>query len=527
MSARIRRSRIVGLMLVAIVSVSCPRWLRAQAEDEAQGSVRLSAEEALALAETGSPELAASVADVAAAESAARAEDGATAPVLTGSVGASRNERFSATSQGPTRNEDYGGDASVGVAVTAATGTRVEVGARSTVAWRTVNLTPGTTAAVTFGPVYTATLSASATQPLLRGAGTDATRSALAAARARRTQAELERDATAATLARDVLVAYWELWYAERALEVQRAALELSTRQHQEAEQRESELGSLSRVDVLRLAREVAGAQEAVAIAERTRHQRAIELARLLGVDASARWSAHVTTTTPPALDPYDLTLAQATELAARESLSLLASEASLVAADEELRQLRDADQARLDLRVEASAAGLWAEDDLSGLAVPGGRPALSVGARLDLELPLRGGRASGQLGQARAQRAAAESRLEAARQALAAELGARFAERDAAIAQVAFTQETAALASELAEAERQRHQMGRGVITELVQAQQEERASVLRHARAEVDLAVALLRIRHLTGELVASLLTVGTPRSMVDGTESPEGYR
>jgi outer membrane protein TolC len=51
-------------------------------------------------------------------------------------------------------------------------------------------------------------------------------------------------------LARDVLTAYYELWYATRALEIDRASLALVQQQDREAAAR-VEAGALSPVEVL------------------------------------------------------------------------------------------------------------------------------------------------------------------------------------------------------------------------------------------------------------------------------------
>ncbi|MBK8588439.1 MAG: hypothetical protein IPN77_04785 [Sandaracinaceae bacterium] len=115
---------------------------------------QLTAEEALALAAESNPALEAAAQDAAAARYGREAERDAVRPVVTASVGASRNERFSATSQGPVLNEDHGGDARLGVQHTGALGTRVTAEVTSSMLWQTVNLTAGTTTAVTIGPVY-------------------------------------------------------------------------------------------------------------------------------------------------------------------------------------------------------------------------------------------------------------------------------------------------------------------------------------------------------------------------------------
>ncbi len=501
-------SRRALLGVAVVTSLALPGVTRAQASETAQ---RLSAEDALALAAAQNPSLMAAAHDAAAARYAQEAEDGATSPVLTARLAGSRNERFSATSQGPTRNEDHGGELSVGVQYTAAVGTRLALTATNSLRWQTVNLTAGTTAAVTIGPVYRSELSLSATQPLLRGAGSDGQRSALRQAQARQEQANHQRDDAASALARDVLTAYWELWYAQRAVEVQEHALTLAQQQLDDARTRESQLGSVAHTDVLRFASERSRVHEAHTNALQQRDARALELARLLALDPHVATSLRAANA--PVLDPYTRDLSYAIQATLQQSSELLALDAELLAAERALEGTADADQTRLDLELTASMAGLWTDDTLVGAALPGGRPAFSVGAALELELPVGGGRAEGAHQQASAQLAATRSRAEARRRAVEAEVATLFSELHAAQERIAQAGESATIADQLASAERERLGLGSSTPTTVIEAQQEARSALLRRERATVDGALAVLRIRHRTGELLGSLVAPPTP--------------
>ncbi|MBK8589606.1 MAG: TolC family protein [Sandaracinaceae bacterium] len=314
---------------------------------------------------------------------------------------------------------------------TGALGTRVTAEVTSSMLWQTVNLTAGTTTAVTIGPVYRGQLALTATQPLLRGAGTDATRASLERARAVERQAGHQHDQAASELARDVLTAYWELWYAQRAVEVQAAALALATQQLDEATRRQQALGTLARADVLRFATEQLTVQDALAVSTQQRDARALELSRLLARQPAGAQT--LVAVTRPALDAYTVDLESALALTMANSSEWLAVMAELEAAEEALRATADADQARLDLILSGSMGGLWTDDMLSGLSLPGGRPAFSVGGRLELELPVGGGRADAAHEQARAQLLAARSRAHARELAIETELATLFTELETA----------------------------------------------------------------------------------------------
>jgi len=503
-----------------------PRWTRGRAATaccvllwgwpSASEAQPLTAEEALALAAESNPALEAAAQDAAAARYGREAERDAVRPVVTASVGASRNERFSATSQGPVLNEDHGGDVRLGVQHTGALGTRVTAEVTSSMLWQTVNLTAGTTAAVTIGPVYRGQLALTATQPLLRGAGTDATRAGLERARALERQAGHQHDQAASELARDVLTAYWELWYAQRAVEVQEAALALATQQLDEATRRQQDLGTLARADVLRFATEQLTVQDALAVSTQQRDARALELSRLLARQPAGAQA--LVAVTRPALDAYTMDLETALALTLANSSEWLAVTAELEAAEEALRATADADQTRLDLIVTGTMGGLWADDMLNGLALPGGRPAFSVGGRLELELPVGGGRADAAHEQARAQLLAARARANAREMAIETELATLFTELETARARARQSDAQTTLAEELAAAERERLTLGTTTPIVVIEAQQQARNAVLRRERAMLDEVLVVLRLRHRTGELLTSLVAprvAGTPAS------------
>lgn len=476
---------------------------------------QLTAEEALALAAENNPSLEAAAQDAVAARYGREAERDAVRPTVTASVGASRNERFSATSQGPVLNEDHGGDASLGVAHTGALGTRVSAQVTSSMLWQTVNLTAGTTTAVTIGPIYRGQVSLSATQPLLRGAGRDATRASFERARAIERQAGHLHDQAASELARDVLTAYWELWYAQRAVDVQQQALALATQQLDEATRRQDTLGTMARADVLRFATEQLTVQNALVTSTQQRDARALELGRLLARQTAGGQA--LVAITAPALDAYALDLASALAQTLANSSEWLAVEAEIQAAEEALRATADADQTRLDLIVSGSMAGIWTDDMLEGLALPGGRPAFSVGGRIELELPVGGGRASGAHAQAAAQLLAARARAHAREMAIETELATLFTELDAAHTRVGQSSAQSTLAEELAAAERERLALGTTTPVVLIEAQQQARAAILQRDRAVLDEVLVVLRLRHRTGELLTSLVAraAGTPAS------------
>jgi outer membrane protein TolC len=409
-------------------------------------------------------------------------------------------ERLITTSQGTARTDSRAVGAEVAVRYTTDIGTQLEAGAAGDVSWRSANVTPASNNTVSLGPAPAASVHVSAIQPLLRGGGRDINLAALREARAHRSEAHRARDEAASGLVRDVLLAYWELWYAQRAMAVQEAALQAALAQQRDAEAR-FQLGTAARTEVLRFASQAASIRESVAAARISSQARALELGRLLASDGAASSTATDVEPPPTRTPPPLADLLQA----ARESCNeLRAMAASVQASHERAGAAADGDQPRLDLTTTVSASGLWMDDTLPGLTLPGDRPAWTAMLGLELELPLVRSAAAAEHARALAQVTAASARYQARVQAIDAQVAELHARLAAAAERVALARTMAEAAKELAEAERHRLQLGTATSTDVVQAQQNEREAELQHLRVRVDQVQAALQLDHLIGALL-----------------------
>jgi outer membrane protein len=486
--------RRLALALVAVAVVAGPGDARAQA---------LTPAEVVARALERSPGLRAALLDLRAADSSVDAARALHRPGFTAEATGGHSESLRTMSQpsmsGASSNS-VGLD--LGLNYTAPFGTQVGVGA--TGAW-----TPSadgtdlrTGEPTTFGPYYSVEARLEATQPLLRGAGRDVGEAELRSAQLARTAAEHARDDAASTLLRDVLTAYWELWYAQATVEVETAARELARQQVAEAEARASTLGTLARADVLRFSSELASIEEALAQAESDRRSRALALGELL--DATPAEAAGFTATTtgePPEL-VVQHDVASAVALAAEASSALRQARAEVDSSLEQIRVAQDAVLPQLDLTASLGVGEMWQGD---ALATTGDRPALSATGGLALELPLGNGRARAQLGEARARAEAAQARLDAQTRAVEIEAARLMDQHATAQQRVELARRTVDLARQLAEAERGRLELGTSTSLLVLEAQESQRDTELRFLRALVDQAAAALAVEHLTGELLA----------------------
>lgn len=482
---------LVLLFGVAALVLDCP-------EAHAQS---LAPQQALSAALAANPSLAAALADAVAARAATRAADNAHRPVFVASASAGATERFSGTAAGVARNGDQQVGGSLGLQYATDWGTVVSLTVDTDVQWRSVNRDPTTASRITIPPTSAAQASVSARQPLLRGGGTDANLADVRGARAAERQTRHERDLAVSLLVQDVLSAYWELWYAERALAVQRDALGVAERQREEARQR-AELGTGARVDVLRFSSELAALRESVRAATATRRTRAIELGRLLAVAPAA--AVDLVAAAPDPVAPPVPETAALLAGARRASPELLALEAGVLAARERVLVADDGSLSRLDLLATAGVAGLWTEDPLPGLQLPGDRPAFFGTLGLELELPFGPTAGAANLARTTAELSGAQARYRARLGAIDAQIASLREELEAARERVELTAETTRISEELAEAERQRLELGTTTPSNLVDAQQAARESALRRLRALVDVVTASLRLDHAAGRLL-----------------------
>lgn len=453
----------------------------------------LSPELALRLAAAHNPDLRASLAELRAAEASVRSAEGARVPVLFASGSAAYTERSSPAAKGLSYPDDKSLSAEAGVRFLTDVGTTVEVGAG---AGRTV---PSGTAQAAASPSSTGSVFLNVRQPLMRGAGADAVlgprrqaEASLAANRASQAQ-------SASLVARDALLAFWELWYAERSLAVQEEARSLAMRQYDDAKQRQEQLGAVARIDVLRFEAELRSVESSLAQAGVTRRSAALGLGQLLGA-GEARASGFVA----KAPDPIVARTPGGGDPGAPPELRALAAQVEV--ARDRVTVAKNSALPRLDLGLNATATSLFTNDlagNTTGLWAD--RPAFVAMATLDFELPLGRSQADAEAQRATYDLEAARARLASRELALATEQATLQAELEASAAIVSVATDSARLQAELAEAERASLELGTTTTSEVVRAQQSARQAELARVRALVDAKNKEIRLLHGRGTLLA----------------------
>jgi outer membrane protein len=348
------------------------------------------------------------------------------------------------------------------------------------------------------GDGYGATARFTVTHPLLRGSGSKVGELGLRTARQGRELAERSAERARSELVRDVLLAYWALWYAEESLRIERAALALARAQEQQAAAQEQH-GALAPADVYAFSTRVASLEETMVTTLANREARSRELSRLMGLsaDRAPELSASDAPSPGPLPSVRDVEAALRTgslELSELETQTRLARTRAEVAGD--------ASRPRLDLEGYAETHGESVRP-LPAVRRAGELAWWTVHAGASFELPLDGTRRNAEKESALLAVRIAETNLKAARDRLAADAVNAVADARAAEERVALAARTVEVAEKSHEAAKGRFELGGGIALQVQQAEEDLRRARLSLARTRVDLVQAEIVVRHLAGTL------------------------
>lgn len=337
------------------------------------------------------------------------------------------------------------------------------------------------------------------THPLLRGLGRKAARAPQFRAQVQRDAAVLTRQSTVASLLRDVVHSYWDLYYATRELAIRRDAAQ-SAREQLRRVRAQIDVGKQPPSAAAEVEVAIALRDESVLLAEQNRAERSVELERLLGQPTvEARWLRATDVPEPeePVPDPAEVAadaLTHSPQLALARTLGR--------SAQIEVDVTKSGLLPQLDLSFSGGTVGN-ASDAGTAFGQLGQAGSYSVTAGLVLQLPVqnragRGARAAALDGLHRAQLSVIEIRNQLI--AAAARLCAAARGADQRVALLVHAEGAAAL--DLA-AERARFETGRSTNFEVLRRQDEVAQVQLGQTRAQVEKAKALAAMEALTGRI------------------------
>ncbi|MEA2697032.1 MAG: outer membrane protein [Myxococcales bacterium] len=346
-------------------------------------------------------------------------------------------------------------------------------------------------------------LSLFGSHPLLRGAGTNTARAQRRRARAARDIAGLQREAVAAGLVRDVVVACWNTLLTAEETEIRRALTD-SARQQLQAVQAGIGVGKQPPSAAAEVAVAVALRQDDAIVGEDAARAASIELARLLGggVDEPAAETKIVDPLDPAAID-RDWSFENAVAAAMERNPELALARARGQAATIDVEVGENGLLPQLDL---AASGGIRGNADNFGGALGqlGGGRSYDVQVGLVFQEPIGRRSAKGSLGVARAERTRAklsEADITAqVRSAVLRQVGLiKTAGR-----RIGALSETVTAATLDLDAERARFLVGRATNFDVLRRQEELAQARIHVLHAKVDYWCATASLEALTGEIL-----------------------
>jgi outer membrane protein TolC len=367
--------------------------------------------------------------------------------------------------------------------------------------------------------VWTDSIAASISHPLLRGYGRDIARADQRRARIARGQAELAIQAAAITAVQAVVAAYWELVYAERELAITQSSLDLA-RERLRITQAGIAGGKIAPSEALAVEQIIATRQEQVLGAELSVLSRSISLRRAAAMPVGPNALALSVQVTPAdAPPPASLEAALADALAASPEL------AQLALADEDAR-----------IAVELADNGLLPQLDASLRFGPSGRGTVgraainmvtfdevAISGSITLEHDLGGRGPEAATRSARLSRQTVMVSAEDVRAQLGEGVARALAQAELARQRLGLSRQAIDLAMRNIGVEQSRFDLGKATSFDVLARQDELRSAQLREARAQIDGQLAQLSVRALTGEVLDDYGVVLPEASALPATPTP----
>lgn len=369
----------------------------------------------------------------------------------------------------------------------------------------------------TFNPQFNTTLTASYTQPLLRGLRIDSTRQQLIVTSINRDISEIQLRAAVANTLAAVRNAYWELLYAREAVKVAQRSLELAEKLVEDNKVR-VEVGALAPLDIVQAEAEAASRRQALAQAQAAAEVAQLQLKRLIvGGTEDPRWRATLNPVSRPAAMRVEVDLEAALRQALTDRTDLLQARRQLESNTISLNLLRSDRLPTADLVASYAVQGIGGTQILraGGLGspvtgqIPGGfLDALNLLAKRDFptwnlsvqfSYPIGTSSADAQLARARLQVAQAQNQIKALELQVATEVTNAGLLVQSNWRRVEAARAARELAEKRLEAEQSKFEVGISTNFFVVQAQRDLADAQNVELRAVLDYARSLVEFERL----------------------------
>ena len=385
-------------------------------------------------------------------------------------------------------------------------------GGQYTLSWSNQRVA-STDSLATRNPLYTTGLVAAYTQPLIRGFKIDNLRQQLSVNLINREISEESARATVTQTLANVRNAYWDLVFAQSAVEVALRATELADKLVEDNQAR-VEVGTLAPLDIVQAQAEAATRRQNLAAAEAAASTAELSLKRYLvsGTD-DPMWRQTIRPVDLPSLAPAPTDIEGAVRRALSERTDLTNLRKNIESNDINIRYFKNQSMPALDLTTSYGAQGLGGPELVrsgSGLDAPVGsiRPggyvdALGLLRGLDypnwnfavtLSYPVLGSQATAQHARARLQRNQNLTRIRALEVQVAAEVANAALTVQSNLKRVEAATAARELAQKRLEAEQSKFDVGMTTNFFVVQAQRDLRDAANTELRALADYRKSLV---------------------------------
>ena len=348
---------------------------------------------------------------------------------------------------------------------------------------------------------YSDTLTASLIQPLFAGRGRHVARAGIQFQRTSRDIAELAQESIALAALRDVIVAYWELAFAHRDLEIRLGSLVLAN-QRLAITQAGIDGGAVAPTEALAVQQIIAVREQEILASELAVANRSIELRRLVGLEIGPG-AIELTTAAPLAVTPTALSFDTMLALAYEQNPLMLVSDKQRENAELLIDLAENALAPQLDLSLSFGPSGV-ADNFGDAVTSMAKFDNFTFGVSLTYrrafgQRSLRADEADAHIAKQRADVTETDSKALIAQTMVIATKTA-----ESAIKRMDISQRVIDLAEKNIVAEQARFNLGRATNFDVLARQDELKVAQLAYARAVVDYLNATAIVDSLTGELL-----------------------
>ncbi len=229
-----------------------------------------------------------------------------------------------------------------------------------------------------FNPAYNATLTFQFTQPLVRGARTDAAREQIVVSKVSRDLSDLQLQATIANILSNVRNAYWDLVFAVQSVDVARQSVDLAHRLVED-NQAQVKYGTMTRLDLTTALSQAASSEAALVQAEGNRRLAELALKRLIvSGPHDPLWQAQIDAVDRPEVTEQPIDIEAAVRRALDERSDLQQARRQVVANQAAAGLLSDQTRVQADLVASYGLAGIGGTQLIRGGNIFGG-PVVAV----------------------------------------------------------------------------------------------------------------------------------------------------